>query len=150
MRCACPDRSLLTGSDTLYACGHPSGNVLDFFAGTLLVVGLDVLEVFGGEPDRFPTFKILTDWCVHNEGGMSLSPPEADAWLKEIRELRRYDSGESGMGAEQSEGWKELREAEVLRYAGFDEAPPTVLERLSDAEALCKASLRTGNPIEFY
>lgn len=150
VRCNCLNRRLLTGSDTVYACGHPSGDLIEFFAGKLLVVGLDVLDVFSSEPDKFPTFKNLTNWCIHNEGSMCLSPSEAGAWLEEIRELRKYDSGELEMGDKQRESWRELREGEVLRYAGFDDELPTVFERLLDAEALCKASIRTGNPIEFY
>lgn len=150
VRCNCFNRTLLTGSETIYACGHPSGNLLDFFAGGLLVLGLDVSDVFRSEPDKFATFKNLTDWCVHNEGSMCLSSSEANAWLEEVRELRKYDSGELEMSERQRVSWKELREGEVLRYDGFDDEPPTVLERLLDAEALCKASIRTGNPIEFY
>ena len=150
VRCSCLNRRLLTGSETLYACGHPAGNLKEFFAGQLLVIGLDVIDVFRSEPNRFATFKSLTNWCVHNEGSMCLSPSEARAWLEEIRELRKYDSGELEMGDEQRESWRELREGEVLRYDEFNDEPPTVLERLLDAEALCKASISTGNPIEFY
>jgi hypothetical protein len=103
-----------------------------------------------GEPDKFATFKNLTNWCVNNEGSMCLSPSEANAWLEELRELRKYDSGGLEMSEKRREGWQELREGEVLRYAGFNDEPPAVLERLLAAEALCKASIRTGNPIEFY
>ncbi len=150
VRCDCSNRRLLAGSETMYACGHPSGNLIDIFAGRLLVLGLDVLDVFRSEPDRFATFKNLTNWCVHNEGSMYLSPSDANAWLEEIRELGKYDAGELELGEKQRESWRELREGEVLRYAGFDDELPTVLARLLDAEALCKASIRTGNPIEFY
>ena len=150
VRCNCHDRRLLIGSDTLYACGHPAGNLIDFFAGKLIVIGLDVLDVFRNEPDKFATFKELTNWCVHNEGSMCLSPSEANLLLGEIRELKKYDSGELEMNEQQRENWKELREGEILRYTEFDDEPPTVLERLLDAEAICKASIRTGNPIEFY
>jgi len=150
VRCNCPDRKLLTGSDSLYACGHPGGNLVDFFAGKLLIIGLDVQDVFINEPERFSTFKGLTQWCVNHEGGMQLSPAEAELWLEEVRELRRLDAGESEISEKQRAEWKEAREGEILRYAEFDEEPPSVLRRLVDAEALCRASIRTGNPIEFY
>jgi hypothetical protein len=150
VRCNCLDRWLLDGSDYLYACGHPDGNLIDFFAGKLLIIGLDIEEVFLEEPERFSTFKRLTNWCVKNEGSMGLSQEEAIQWLEEIRDLRKLDSGELGMTERQREEWREIREGERLRYAEFDEDPPTVLERLVDAETLCRACVKTGNPIEFY
>ena len=79
-----------------------------------------------------------------------MSPTEAGLWLEEVAELRRLDAGEIEMSEKQRAEWKEAREGEILRYADFDEDPPSVLQRLMDAEALCRASIRTGNPIEFY
>jgi hypothetical protein len=53
------------------------------------------------------------------------------------------------MGWDESQLWNKLREEERLSYTKANWEPPGIEETLATAMALCRASQKTGNPIEF-
>jgi hypothetical protein len=125
----------------MYECGHRSGSLSEV-GSTLYKVGRAVIAAFSNQPESLVIFRRLNDPFGEDER-LFLSGPDVRSWQKEIEQIQRFLSGEDIME------WQEMR---TFRdgLETYDLSEEEVRNALEQGLALCRASLTTGNPIEFY
>jgi hypothetical protein len=152
VKCKCPNRHPL--GESLwgdYACGHRDGAVISTSPYHLITYGADLERIYKHQPEMFEMWRKIRKWrsYSHRNNDLHLQPGEVLMWQLEIEQLQRFLSGEEFMGWDEIQLWRKLREEERLSYARANDEPRNVQEVLAEGLALCRASQKTGNPIEF-
>lgn len=127
----------------MYVCGHRGGVKLEFSPAALFRLGTALDQTFKHAPDRFEIFRKIPDPRQYRDESLVLRVEEAELWELEIDDLRRLLSDEGYMGWKEERIWRQFWESHELPFG-------TVEKTLADAEALCRASRETGNPITFH
>jgi hypothetical protein len=80
---------------------------------------------------------------LYDDEYLSLTPDEVVLWQLEIELLKRYFSEEEFMGWGECQKWQRFWQSNELLYGDIEKT-------LEDGLKICQASLKTGNPIEFF
>ena len=171
VKCACPNREPLPGSDwfsddplrqrkhltiqqrrarqewyenvrNMYKCGHRNGLFLECWPGDLFKIGLALDAAYKEKPEFFEIFRRIPNWRNYEGEYLALSRDEAALWQLEIEQLRRYLSGEEYMGFHETEVFERVLGKQQFLYGDIQKT-------MKDCIKLCEASTKTGNPIEF-
>jgi hypothetical protein len=170
VKCNCPNRKPLTGSNWLdysdyckyqkkpwlaktleeweekvkqmYECGHRDGMLIQFSPGDLLGISYALEEAYKKHSAHFEVFRKIGQPHNYNDELLILSTDEVFLWQMEIEQLRRYLSEEEFMGWHKREMFDRYLAERELLYGSLQET-------LDDGISLCKASIKTGNTIEF-
>jgi len=170
VKCNCPDREPLPGSDwfsddpfrqrkhltiqqrraalewhenvrNMYKCGHHKGLLLECWPGDLFKIGWALDAAYKERPEYFEVFRRIADSRNYEDEYLALSPGEVALWQLEIEQLQRYLSGEEYMGFHEQEAFE--RALEERPFSDGD-----IKKTLEDGLKLCEASAKTGNAIE--
>ena len=155
VKCNCPNRVPVDPNRVLepYQCGHVEGVLLGVWPGYFLEVGR-FLKRLSHDPDYqspFEIFPLLHDSWTHwtPDEYLGLTTPQRDAWRLEIEELLRAEAGESvfpsHIGRRWTHHWSQFFQSPWRRKDGG-----SITEILKEGIALCEASEKTGNPVEFF
>ena len=196
VQCTCPNRTPIPGSDpmldrphrrkhrltkreqaeveewkqtteNMFACGHRSGVVIEFWPGDIIHLG-SLLE------STFEVFAKVGDWRCYEDELLLIQPDEARVWLKEIEELQRAlestdkrddlvskyyrDDFRARLDLEDRLDHVEAempfapivplkRNVQQTKRPDIESTIEAINEALNDAAKLCQASIETGNPI---
>jgi hypothetical protein len=124
-------------------CGHREGMILQFTPSDLFTVGLALHETFKKDNSKFEIFRKIFNWRLYDDEYLSLTPDEVVLWQLEIELLKRYLSEEEFMGWGECQKWQRFWQSNELLYGDIEKT-------LEDGLKICQASLKTGNPIEFF
>ena len=171
VKCDCPDREPLPGSDwfsddplrqrkhltiqqrrarqdwydnvrNMYKCGHRNGMLLECWPGDLFKVGSALDAAYRDRPEYFEIFRRVSDSRNYEDEYLALSQDDVALWRLEIEQLRRYLSGEEYMGFHEWEAFERVLGERPLLDGDIQKT-------LEDGLKLCAASAKTGNPVEF-
>jgi regulator of replication initiation timing len=126
----------------MYECGHRDGVLIEFTPSDLFTISNALEKAYEKQPEYFEVFRKIGQYCSYDDELLVLSSNEISLWQLEIEQLRRYLSEEEFMGWHEREAFEKDLAEEGLLYGSLQET-------LEDGMRLCKASVETGNPIEF-
>lgn len=127
----------------MYKCGHRDGVLFQSWPGDLHKIGWALEAVYREQPDEFKIFRRVSDCRNYEDEDISLNIDQVCLWQLEIEQIRRYVVDEDYMG------WDE----KALFIKALAETPflhGSIPETLHDGLRFCNASVKTGNPIEFF
>ncbi|MGL5833278.1 MAG: hypothetical protein ACRC1Z_08595 [Waterburya sp.] len=127
----------------MFTCGHRDGVIIQLSPGELFIIGNTLDKVYKDQEDYFKVFRKISHWRNYTNEYLALSQDEVMLWQLEIEQLQRYLSEEEYMGWHQYQILNEYLNNQTLSQDSLQ----TIL---GDGLALCAASEKTGNPVEFF
>ena len=127
---------------TTRQCNHKDSAVYELWQGDLLKIGNALESVFKNQTGKFAVFRRISNRRNYVDEYLSLTPDDAILWQREIEQLKNFLSGEEFMGWHERKKFESYLLENKLLYGNTDDT-------LNDGLNLIKASLETGNSIEF-
>lgn len=132
VRCNCPNRVPLPGSDSyfgqphrkkhrlskkeqaeveewerstknMFECGHRGGVVVEFCPANIIQLGNLIGKVFSDERTAFEIFRKVGDWRSYQDELLLIEPNEARLWQVEIEEVQRAMQGSGKLSQQKVE-----------------------------------------------
>ncbi|BAZ45322.1 hypothetical protein NIES4102_23430 [Chondrocystis sp. NIES-4102] len=127
----------------MFACGHRNGVIIELCPAELLVIGNNINKIYKYQDNCFEVFSNISNWRNYTSEYLALLRDEVILWQLEIEQLQCYLCQEEYIGWHQ---YKVLNSC-LDNSTQFNNSLPEILE---NGLALCIASEKTGNPIEFF
>jgi len=154
VRCNCPNRKLVNIRQPwgAYECGHDSGDEAGLWPGYLFDVGRLLAKLTTDDQlwrGGFDVFVRISDTVNYVDEYLALSPTERDLWRLEIEELLAIEAGKQFFPYSLQHPWDQYW-AEFFKDPRRQRDAVSIRPILLAGISICEASVRTGNPVEFY